>query len=60
MQSAPLKKDPKILFFLVPYVAVVGFLASTGNKEPIDFETQNQLKPFSQLAPFLEKVCKDN
>ena len=30
--------DPKIFLFLIPFVAVVGFLANVDKKSPIEFE----------------------
>ena len=41
MLSKP--KDPKVLFFLVPFVAIVGFLANTDKKSAIDFEANGKV-----------------
>lgn len=39
MSGNPLKiNDPKIFLFLIPFVAVVGFLANVDEKSPIEFE----------------------
>ncbi len=36
-------KDPKVFIFLTPFVAMVGFLANSDNRNPIEFDINGKV-----------------